>query len=162
MNPAIPPTFYLVITLILLYMLFHTHQESETKLLGQKFAKQIRGGDVVVLSGNLGSGKTVFIKGLALGLEIKKNVRSPSFNLMKTYKTAKKIRGVKNLIHLDCYRLLNQQEVIDTGLLDYLAKKDTLVAIEWPEKISQLLKKYPTKKIKFTHLKETERKIKIT
>lgn len=142
-------------------MIAVTKNEEETKKLGQKFASHLKGGDILLLSGNLGAGKTVFVKGLTLGLGIKKNIRSPSFNLMKIYRIKKKELKMKNLIHLDCYRLHNSQEVVDIGLLDYLNKKETLVVIEWPEKISRLLKKFKTKKIKFNRLDENSRKIEI-
>lgn len=133
--------------------------EGETKKLGRYLASKLKGGDILLLSGDLGAGKTVFVKGLANGLGLKNNIRSPSFNLIKVYSVKNKKAGIKNLAHLDCYRLSNPREVIDSGLLDYLGKKDTLVAIEWPEKISRLLKKFKTKKIKFEYKGKNERKI---
>ncbi len=132
-----------------------THNPIQTFQLGKKLAKNLKGGDVITLSGELGAGKTVFIKGLAAGLGVKQMVRSPSFNLLKIYTASKK----RQLVHVDCYRLKKTSEAIETGLFDYLAEPKTILAIEWPEKINILLKKYNLKKIKIKHLKENRRQI---
>ncbi len=137
-----------------------THNEFETKLLGRKLAKSLKSGTILLLSGNLGSGKTTFVKGLGAGLGIKKLIRSPSFTLMNHYILNKR-KGLKNFIHVDCYRMNNPKEIIDIGLLDYLGKSQTIVAIEWPERIKFLLKNFKTKRIKFSHLKNNVRKIRI-
>lgn len=139
-------------------MLCQTNSTKETYNLGKKNANCLRGGDILTLSGELGAGKTVFIKGLASGFGIKQTVRSPSFNLMKIYKLPAK-KAIKQFVHLDCYRLKNPMEIIDIGLLDYLGQPDTVCAIEWPEKITPLLKKFPTQKIKISILKDGQRKI---
>lgn len=128
--------------------------QQKTFELGTKIAKNLKGGDVLAVSGELGAGKTTFIKGLAAGLGVKQIVRSPSFNLLKVY-PAKKLK----LVHLDCYRLSKAEEAVDIGLLDFLGRPDTIVVVEWPEKIAALLKKYRSKKIKFEHLDLNRRKI---
>jgi len=138
-------------------MICKTHSIAETKQLGIKLAPTLKGGEILLLSGNLGTGKTVFIKGLGLGLGIKKIIRSPSFTILNHYKIKK--NKIKNFIHLDCYRINDPQEIIDIGLIDHLGKPDTVVAIEWPKIISSLLKKYKTKKISFTQINEKTRKI---
>lgn len=140
-------------------MLFVSHNPSETLNLGQGLARHLRGGDVLALSGELGAGKTVLIKGLATGLGIKRVVRSPSFNLMRVYKLPHPIRGIKTLAHLDCYRLTAPSEAVDIGLLDYLADKKTLTVIEWPEKIKKILPKNRTQTIRLKVLNEFSRKI---
>ena len=140
-------------------MLYLSNTSEETFNLGKKTAASLRGGDILTLSGELGAGKTVFIKGLASGFGIKQTVRSPSFNLMKIYKVTGFKNDIKNFVHLDCYRLKSAQEVIDIGLLEHLGAPDTVCAIEWPEKIAPLLKKFKTQKIKISILKNNQRKI---
>lgn len=139
-------------------MIFLSRNEKETQKLGMKVAKKISGGLILLLEGNLGSGKTTFLKGLARELGIKKPLRSPTFNLMRVYRL-KNNQKIKTFIHLDCYRVKNAQEIMEIGLFDYLKEKQTLTAIEWPEKILNQLKKYKTKKIRFKVLNEDKRKI---
>ncbi|KKR48694.1 MAG: putative ATPase or kinase [Candidatus Magasanikbacteria bacterium GW2011_GWC2_40_17] len=139
-------------------MVFTSHSEEETQKLGKKIGKKLPTGSILLLKGNLGSGKTTFLKGLAKELGIKKSLRSPTFNLMRVYHLKKNSR-IKSFIHLDCYRIKNLQEIIEIGLFDYLDEKQTLAAIEWPEKIATQLKKYKTKKILFKVLSENKRKI---
>ncbi len=131
----------------------------ETLELGKKIARQLRGEDILALSGELGAGKTAFVKGLAQGLDIKKIVRSPSFNLMRIYRLPRAKNNIKTLAHLDCYRLSTPEEAVDIGLADYLADPQTLVVIEWPEKIKKILPKNRTIKIRFKTLSETTRSI---
>lgn len=131
----------------------------ETLELGRQTAKLLRGGDVLALQGELGAGKTAFVKGMAQSLGIKKTIRSPSFNLMKIYHLPRPRNNIKLLAHLDCYRLNSPSEAIDIGLADYLADKQALTAIEWPEKIKKILPKNRTMKIRFKTLSETERSI---
>jgi tRNA threonylcarbamoyladenosine biosynthesis protein TsaE len=111
--------------------------EKQTFNLGKKLAKTLHGGEVLALTGDLGAGKTVFTKGLAVGLGIKKIITSPTFVLMKVYDSAKRLK----LAHLDCYRLSSPQELVDIGILDYLGQKDCVTVIEWAEKIKTLLPK---------------------
>ncbi|HBV57820.1 MAG TPA: tRNA (adenosine(37)-N6)-threonylcarbamoyltransferase complex ATPase subunit type 1 TsaE [Candidatus Magasanikbacteria bacterium] len=139
-------------------MFYLSNTPEETFNLGKKTVAGLRGGDILTLSGELGAGKTVFIKGLASGFGIKQTVRSPSFNLMKIYKLPEQ-KNIKHLVHLDCYRLKSAQEVINIGLLEYLGAPNTVCAIEWPEKIAPLLKKFKIQKIKISILKNDRRKI---
>lgn len=148
---------------------FLSSSEEETKEIAQKLAQNLQGGEVVALSGDLGSGKTVFVKGLAEGLGIQDIVTSPTFVLMKLYAVPKTFRNLKgtrhdiqHLLHVDTYRLTIPQELIDIGLLDYLGKQDTVVAIEWPEKISLILKDRTVIYIKIVHREESKRQIEIT
>ena len=89
-----------------------TSSERETKELGKKFVSFLKGGDILLLKGDLGAGKTVFVKGLARGLKIKKIIRSPSFLILKIYKIPKEVskkRKAKYLIHFDFYRLKKEK-----------------------------------------------------
>ncbi|HPV70414.1 MAG TPA: tRNA (adenosine(37)-N6)-threonylcarbamoyltransferase complex ATPase subunit type 1 TsaE [Candidatus Magasanikbacteria bacterium] len=140
-------------------MLIKSKNLQETLKLGKRVSQQLKGGEILKLEGQLGAGKTAFVKGLALGLGIKKPVRSPTFNLIKIYNLKNKL--VKQLIHVDCYRLKNEAEIIELGLLDYLNQPNVVVAIEWSQKIKIILKKYKTKKLSFKIIDENQRLIQI-
>lgn len=115
--------------------------------LAKKIASNIKGGEIFALIGTLGSGKTTFTKALAKNLKIKHHVTSPTFVLMNRYKFQKN----KNpfwLFHLDIYRLKKYQDVKALGLEEIWRNKDSVVVIEWADKILRHLPK-KTKKIYF-------------
>lgn len=132
---------------------------AETQTLAQTIAPQLRGGDVLCLTGELGAGKTAFTKALAKALGVKTMVRSPSFNLLKTYPLPAQPNRPQLLVHLDCYRLSQPQEAVGLGLSDYLSNPQALIIIEWPEKILTQLPKNRIKMIRFLMLSENEREI---
>jgi len=83
-----------------------TLSEKQTLDLGKKIAKELKGGETIALIGELGAGKTIFTKGIADGLRIKKYITSPTFVLMKVYPIdLKKNNKIKTLCHIDAYRL---------------------------------------------------------
>ncbi len=104
----------------------------ETRALGVRLASLLRPGDVVVLSGDLGAGKTVLAKGIAAGLGVTEPVVSPTFTIVREYE------GDIPLQHLDVYRLDHFQEVIDLGL-DELLDGHAVTIVEWGEAVSALL-----------------------
>ena len=110
---------------------FITNSESETILFAAKIADDFKGNEVVLLVGDLGSGKTVFVKGIAkgLGLEDIHQVCSPSYPIMNIY-TAK-----YPIYHIDLYRLDNKSEILDLGWEDYIG--NGVVIVEWGEKIQE-------------------------
>ena len=130
-----------------------TNNTEETKQLAQEFAKTLSLPAIVTLTGNLGAGKTTFVQGLAVGLGIEKKVNSPTFLLIKKYSLDK-----KNLYHVDLYRLSSEEDVVGTGLLDILQEKDSIVVIEWAEKMGKYL---PNNRIdvQFEYIDEGRRKI---
>lgn len=138
-------------------MIFQSNNQEETVEFGKKIATQFNGGDVVLLHGDLGAGKTTFTKGLALGFGITSEVVSPTFTLMNVYPINSE--KIKNLVHVDTYRLNDEQDLIDIGIEDYLGKNDTICLIEWPEKITSLLLNKKTINIKIESLNEQQRKI---
>lgn len=134
--------------------------EKETLIFAEKFAKKLRGGEVIGLIGELGAGKTVFVKGLAHGFEIKKRIQSPTFLLMKIYKIKNKKLKIKNLVHVDAYRLMGADELVDIGLLEWLGRHDTVTVIEWADRVLELLRDKKLIKIKLKlREKEKEREI---
>ena len=105
--------------------------EEETRSLGERLGKQLRKGDIVLLSGELGAGKTCLTQGIGRGLSCDGQVNSPSFVLMNEY------AGRETLYHVDLYRIEDVEELDELGLWDY-AEKGVLV-IEWPERGAELL-----------------------
>jgi tRNA threonylcarbamoyladenosine biosynthesis protein TsaE len=108
-----------------------TNSESETAAVGRELAPTLSAGDVVLLHGDLGAGKTAFVKGLAEGLGVSRDeVSSPTFTIMQEYRG-----GRLPLFHVDLYRLDDPRELDDLGL-EEVAEAGVL-AIEWAEKLSQ-------------------------
>jgi tRNA threonylcarbamoyladenosine biosynthesis protein TsaE len=117
-----------------------TNSEQETFDFARKYAKTLKGGEVIGLIGDLGAGKTVFAKGLAAGLGIKGNVNSPTFVIMKVYEIKNKTSKIKKLVHIDAYRMKSSAEAAGIGLEDYIHRNNVIV-IEWPQNIQSLLPK---------------------
>jgi len=135
-----------------------SQKPEDTFVLGEKLATSLNGGEVVALYGNLGAGKTAFVQGLAFALGIKNKVNSPTFNIMKVYKT--KHQKIKQLCHIDAYRLSGFQDLLDIGVQDYLEDENVVVVIEWAEKVDQIIKGKKIK-IKISYFKEQQRRINI-
>lgn len=144
-----------------------TKSEAKTRAVAARFGKTLKGGEIVALIGDLGAGKTQWVKGMAKGLGIQETITSPTFVLMKCF--AIKQRGIKNqesrirnLCHVDAYRLKNASELAAIGIKDYLGEKETITVIEWAERVEELLagKKVIRVEFKFGE-KEEERIIKI-
>ncbi len=106
-----------------------TTSADETETLAAGFAAELPPDTTLALHGDLGVGKTTFVRGLARGLGIHGDVTSPTFSIYTLY------RGASTLVHLDAYRLENPQEIDDLLLEDFLVTPYCL-AIEWPEKIT--------------------------
>jgi tRNA threonylcarbamoyladenosine biosynthesis protein TsaE len=131
---------------------FTSHSEAETLALARKLSASFKPGDVIVLSGPLGSGKTVFVKGLAEGRGIGPTaVSSPSFGFVNEYK------GETPLFHFDLYRMKDTGELREIGWDDYL-QRDGIVVVEWGERAEQLL---PDRfyRIEFMMVSDSERRI---
>ncbi|MFH0857689.1 MAG: tRNA (adenosine(37)-N6)-threonylcarbamoyltransferase complex ATPase subunit type 1 TsaE [Candidatus Magasanikbacteria bacterium] len=140
---------------------YTTHSEEETKAIGKTITETLNGGDIVTLVGDLGAGKTTFTKGLAEGLGITDTITSPTFTLMNVYKLPQAKNNIHTLVHIDTYRLEDEEELKDIGVEDYLGEPNTLVLIEWPEKLQTLLKDKNILTITLEHQKDNERKIQI-
>lgn len=129
-----------------------SHSEEETKQLAKEFASTLRPGDVVCLKGDLGAGKTHFVKGMARAFDIDEaRVHSPTFSLIHEYS------GTIPLYHFDCYRLKSVEEALEIGAEEYFYDEGVSV-IEWPERIEEIL---PEQSIWITieSLSPTDRKI---
>lgn len=126
----------------------------ETQEVGYDFAQKITGG-VIALHGNLGSGKTTFVQGLAKGFGIKTRIISPTFIIMRTYDL-----GSKNFYHVDLYRIESEKDIDGLGLIELMNDSESIVVIEWPDKIEHLL---PEKRVDiyFESLEDDKREITI-
>lgn len=112
---------------------FISNSPEETIALGKEFAEKLSAGDIVCLKGELGAGKTHFVKGMAEALGIdRKEVSSPTFTLINEYD------GEQRLYHFDCYRLTSPGEALEIGADEYLYG-DGISVIEWPERIASLI-----------------------
>ncbi len=109
---------------------------ADTEKIAKDLASKLTGGELVALSGNLGAGKTVFVKALAQALGVKDNITSPTFVLMKVY--APDNKKIKKFVHVDCYRLEGKEDLADIGLGDYLSDSDNIVVVEWADKVLNL------------------------
>ena len=107
---------------------FLTKSESETEALGAKLAAVLPNGSVVAMYGDLGAGKTAFVRGMARGMGLSCRVSSPTFTIVNEY------LGERELIHFDMYRLSGADELFEIGWEDYLSR-GAVCAVEWSEKV---------------------------
>ena len=110
--------------------------EAATRALAATVGAQLRAGDLVLLSGELGAGKTTFAQELARSLGVAEDVASPTFTLILEYTS-----GRVPLLHCDAYRLesLHSAELADAGFFDFLARTDAVRLLEWPEMVEPFL-----------------------
>ena len=110
-------------------MEFISHSETQTEAVGERVGRSLPpGGAVLALYGELGAGKTAFVRGLARGLGIDDGVVSPTFTIVN------ELRGDRELFHFDMYRLGSSDELFDIGWEDYLAREG-VCAVEWSENV---------------------------
>lgn len=137
--------------------ILQTKNAQETQMVGFTLAQTMQGGEVLLLFGNLGAGKTTFLQGFAEGLGIKHRIISPTFIISRSYKVQGK---VQTLYHIDLYRTESEADLEGLGIKEILHDKHAIVAIEWPEKLGNFL---PEKRIeiRFQTISENERNITI-
>ena len=114
-------------------MEYVSNSPAETEALGAALAGRLKPGAVVAFSGDLGAGKTAFVRGMARGLGISERVTSPTFTIVNEYEG-----GRLPLFHFDMYRLGSSDELFDIGWEDYLARGG-VCAVEWSERMEELL-----------------------
>ena len=132
---------------------FITTSESETEALGAKLAASLPGGSVVAMYGDLGAGKTAFVRGMARGMGLQVRVSSPTFTIVNEY------LGQRELIHFDMYRLSGADELFDIGWEDYLAR-GAVCAVEWSENVEDAFFGDEIR-VRIEKLSDTDRKITI-
>lgn len=126
-----------------------THSKEETIKFAEEYGKTLKGGDVVLLEGEMGAGKTVFTKGVALSLGIKSEITSPTYAYLNDYDG--------KLFHYDCYRLSSGEDAEALGLTEYFYS-DGICVIEWSENIVDVLPEN-AKVVKIEKIDENTRKI---
>ncbi len=129
-------------------MNFETFSAEETFKLGEMTGGKLKPGTVVCLDGDLGVGKTVFVKGVAKGLGIKEPVVSPTFTILQEYR-----EGRIPLYHFDVYRIEDPEEMYEIGFDDYLYG-DGVCLIEWAKRVTELL---PENVLRITIAKDPEK-----
>ena len=128
---------------------FISKSQAETERFAAEYAKTLRDGDVVLLDGDMGAGKTHCAKGIAVGLEIKEEVTSPTYAYMNDYDG--------RLFHYDCYRIESVAQAESLGLADYF-DMGGICLIEWSQNIAQLLPKR-VKRVTIKKIDENTREI---
>ncbi len=134
-------------------MIIYTNNEIETEKAGADFAEKLPGGSVVAFYGDLGAGKTAFVRGMARGMGIKSRVNSPTFTIVNEY------IGERELYHFDMYRLGSADELFDIGWEDYLSRGG-VCAVEWSENVADAFEGDEIV-VKIEKLSDTARKISI-
>lgn len=114
---------------------FISNSPEETRAFAADFAKELKGGEVIAFTGNLGAGKTCFTSGLAKGLGYQGSVTSPTFAIMNEY-----LGGRLNIYHFDMYRISSWEDLDSSGYFDYLDAGGVIVA-EWSENIMGALER---------------------
>ena len=109
-----------------------SHSEHDTEDIGASFARTLKGGTVVAMYGDLGAGKTAFVRGMARGMGLDCRVSSPTFTIVNEY------LGERELIHFDMYRLSSADELFDIGWEDYLTQGG-VCAVEWSERVDDAM-----------------------
>ena len=130
-----------------------THSERETEAAGAAFAAGIPDGTVVAMYGELGAGKTAFVRGMAQGMGLDCRVNSPTFTIVNEY------LGARTLLHFDMYRLGSVDELWDIGWDDYLSR-GAVCAVEWSENVADAFTGDEIT-VRFEKLSDTDRRITI-
>jgi tRNA threonylcarbamoyladenosine biosynthesis protein TsaE len=152
---------------------FVTTNAKQTQKLGEILAREIKGGEIICLSGELGAGKTTFTQGFLKGLGIKGPHTSPTFLIMKHYKkeipksklqisnkSQKPNDQIQNIFHFDSYRV-GTNDILALGWEEIIADKKNVVIIEWAERVREIV---PTDAVwvRFEWVDEEKRKLKFT
>jgi tRNA threonylcarbamoyladenosine biosynthesis protein TsaE len=145
---------------------FITKSEKETEKLGKEFGKKIlkekpgKIAKILFLEGDLGGGKTTFLKGFARGLGIKEKILSPTFILVRKFEIKHRTSNFKHFYHIDCYRIEKPREILNLGFKKIIKDPKNILAIEWANRIHQIIPKKALQ-IKFKILNKNQRQIMI-
>ncbi len=121
-----------------------TVTENEMQSFADGLLMRLSGGSVILLSGELGAGKTTLVKALGIGLGIEKTITSPTFTLMNIYKILNH-KSINTLCHIDTYRIENIKDFREIGVEEYVGQPEVLTIIEWPEKMQEYFEVIPGK-----------------
>ena len=138
-------------------MKYHSNNTEETERLAYEFARSLKGGEIITLDGDLGAGKTAFVRGLVKGLGITDTVSSPTFTIVNEYR-----HGTIPVFHFDVYRIGSSDELYDIGWEDYI-NSDAVIVMEWACIVSDIFEEEPIRVVidKIPSLGEDVREITI-
>lgn len=127
-------------------MVYLTQSPSQTEKIGENLAKNLlkkKARIIIGLTGNLGGGKTTFLKGFAKGLGIKEKIASPTFLIMKSFNVPKdeqlNPQRFSVFFHFDCYRIKKEKEILDIGFKNIVSNSENITAVEWSDKIRKIM-----------------------
>lgn len=134
-----------------------TKNADETRVWARELARGMKGGEIICLQGDLGAGKTTFSQGFLSELGAQGALTSPTFVVMKQYVLEDNFLSLKNIYHIDTYRV-ESKDILDLGWEEITNDKSNIILVEWPEKIKDII---PTRAIwlKFELINEETRKI---
>lgn len=132
-----------------------TNSYKETILVGEELSGMLKGGEIIALYGELGAGKTHFVKGIGKGLKIEREITSPTFVTVQVYTS-----GLLRLIHIDLYRVKDFSSLEEAGWYDFVDERSVIV-LEWAEKIEEILKNYPVIRVIIKIMDDSKREIEI-
>jgi tRNA threonylcarbamoyladenosine biosynthesis protein TsaE len=120
-----------------------TNSKEETVTLAERFTQTLKSGDFLAFYGDLGSGKTTFIQGLAKGLGIQRRIISPTFIIIRRYELKPKTENLKLnfFYHIDLYRTETKNDLLGLGIDEIIQNPNNIVALEWAEKMGEMLPK---------------------
>lgn len=133
---------------------YETDSPAATEALGERLARALEGGALILFTGGLGAGKTAFCRGLARGLGCVDEASSPTFAIVNVY------RGPRTFAHFDFYRISTEEELLTAGFYDYL-ESGAVVAAEWSENITPRLPGQRAIRVDVAALDETRRRVTI-
>ncbi len=119
--------------------IYSSFSEEETFQLGIDFSMRLNAGDIIAFYGELGAGKTEFIKGICQGMNVDEIVSSPTYTIVNQYVGEDRRRHTIDIYHVDLYRIENAGELIEVGLADLLQDDDSIKLIEWAENADSIL-----------------------
>ena len=152
-------------------MKFISKNLKDTAQIAANFASSLKdahqGATIIGLYGELGSGKTTFIKYLAENFGVKETIQSPTFVIMKSFHLStcptlsfrRVFPSFNKLIHIDAYRIEKPEEMLNLGWREIISDPQNLICIEWPERIAKIMPEHIM--VKFEHVSENERKISV-
>ena len=135
---------------------FISNSIKDTIKFANNISKNIKDKDIILLCGNLGTGKTVISKAICKYFGVEDDVISPTFNILKTYTTSNKL--INTIYHFDLYRIKNTDELDILGFDDYIYRNNSITLIEWPELVKDsIISKYKLININYSKKDENER-----
>lgn len=134
-----------------------SHSEEETIQLGEEFAKLLKPGSLTALYGELGSGKTEFIKGICNYFRVDDIVTSPTFTIMNTY-FPENNSEIERILHLDLYRIKNLPELEEIGFADVIYDETSIKLVEWAEKAEPIIEQHSNFFVRIFQTDEDENK----